>query len=98
MYELLTWQLPWAGVNHWRIALATAGERPALPPPEALPGPDKPDGASLAAYCQLMRWGGQLCGCIYMLHVWVGLTPDDSCQFCSYAAMVVPAKHKMSAT
>jgi hypothetical protein len=35
----------------------TAGGRPAVPPLEVLPGPDKPDPASYDAFCQLMRWG-----------------------------------------
>ena len=37
-----------------------AGERPAVPPREALPGPDTAEFAGLDDYCQLMRCGRSL--------------------------------------
>lgn len=38
MWEMLTWQLPWANLNPWGIVgLVLSGARPLLPTPEALP-------------------------------------------------------------
>ena len=58
LWELLTWKLPWADTpNPWTIVNATAaGGRPAIPDPEALPGP-APAGAwgGLPAYLGLMQ-------------------------------------------
>jgi len=64
LWELLTWKLPWSSgrdssgsLNPFQLAARVrAGERPALPPPEALPGAEG-GGAfpGLQAYCMLMR-------------------------------------------
>jgi len=44
------------------------GERPDIPPRQALPGPDGAAFTGLEEYCQLMRWVRQLMGCML---VWV---------------------------
>ena len=56
LWELLTWQLPWAitGANVFQVVRRVeAGERPALPPPDQLPGGH--DLPGLDDYCALMR-------------------------------------------
>ncbi|KAL4441802.1 hypothetical protein ABPG77_003718 [Micractinium sp. CCAP 211/92] len=56
LFEMLTWRLPWEGVSTFKIALLVLqGERPQVPPYEALPGPDTASFAGLDAYVQLMR-------------------------------------------
>ncbi len=53
--QLLTWQLPWGGMAPFKIMQAVlAGERPAVPPLEDLPGPDTADFAGLDSYMELM--------------------------------------------
>lgn len=55
LFELLTWQLPWAGIPPYRVpVLVNAGKRPAIPPRGELPGPDTASWQGLAAYCRLM--------------------------------------------
>ena len=56
--ELLTWELPWNGVEFWEIVSGLMhGKRPPVPPREHLPGPpaDNAGFAGLDAYCALMR-------------------------------------------
>eukprot|EP00887_Chlorella_sp_A99_P003665 scaffold7.g3665.t1 len=57
MWELLTWQLPWAGMsNQWQIVgIVQGGERLAVPPRSELPGPDTAGWVGLDAYVALMR-------------------------------------------
>ncbi|KAL4433813.1 hypothetical protein ABPG75_000254 [Micractinium tetrahymenae] len=56
LYELLTWQLPWGGMAPFKIMQAVlAGQRPVVPPLDALPGPDGASFAGLDSYMQLMR-------------------------------------------
>ena len=54
--QLLTWEVPWSGVDFWEIVAALlGGERLPVPAREALPGADTPGFAGLDAYCQLMQ-------------------------------------------
>lgn len=59
MYECLTWRHPFGGVNEFLVAhRLQAGERPAVPAREALPGSDTPRFAAsgrLDAFQELMR-------------------------------------------
>ncbi|PRW32608.1 rRNA methyltransferase mitochondrial [Chlorella sorokiniana] len=56
LWELLTWQLPWGGMDPFQIRRAVlAGMRPELPPFEALPGAGAASMTGLDAYCRLMR-------------------------------------------
>ena len=56
LWELLTWQLPWAAANPWNLAShVLAGGRPEVPPREALPGPDTAAFAGLEDYVELMQ-------------------------------------------
>ncbi|PSC69274.1 Serine threonine-kinase CTR1 [Micractinium conductrix] len=56
LWELLTWEVPWSGVDFWEIVAALlGGERLPVPAREALPGADTPGFAGLDAYCQLMQ-------------------------------------------
>ncbi|KAL4436826.1 hypothetical protein ABPG75_003965 [Micractinium tetrahymenae] len=56
LLELLTWRLPWAGVPTPQIrALVLRGERPQVPAPESLPGPEGGNLFGLDSYCQLIR-------------------------------------------
>ena len=55
MWELLTWQLPWANVNPWGIVgLVLSGARPLIPAAEALPAIGS-DRSGLDAYVGLMQ-------------------------------------------
>ncbi|KAI7838908.1 hypothetical protein COHA_007314 [Chlorella ohadii] len=61
LWELLTWQLPWGGMDPFQIRRAVlAGVRPELPPLDALPGAGAASMPGLEAYCSLMRacWAG----------------------------------------
>jgi hypothetical protein len=41
LWELLTWQLPWAAANPWQlVSLVLGGGRLEITPHERLPGPD----------------------------------------------------------
>lgn len=54
--QLLTWQLPWGGMAPFKIMQAVlSGERPVVPPLDALPGPDNASFAGMDSYMQLMR-------------------------------------------
>jgi serine/threonine protein kinase len=58
LWELLTWQAPWSevGGNPWQLAAGViSGKRPAVPPREALPGPDTAQFGGLDAYIALMQ-------------------------------------------
>ena len=55
MWEMLTWQLPWANLNPWGIVgLVLSGARPLLPTPEALPAIGS-DRLGLDEYMGLMQ-------------------------------------------
>lgn len=54
--QLLTWQLPWGGMAPFKIMQAVlAGERPVVPPLDALPGSDTASFIGLDSYMELMR-------------------------------------------
>ena len=56
MWEVLTWQLPWAALNPWQIAnLVISGGRLDLPPRDQLPGADTARWGGLDAYMVLMQ-------------------------------------------
>lgn len=56
LHELLTWEIPWTGVDFWEIvSRLMCGERLPIPPVESLPGPDAPRFAGLPAYLALMQ-------------------------------------------
>lgn len=55
--QLLTWQLPWAGVPTYTVThIVINGGRPEIPPWQQLPGPDTAKFAGLHSYVRLMRW------------------------------------------
>ena len=55
LWELLTWDLPWANVNPWGIVgLVLSGARPLIPAPEALPAIGS-ERAGLEEYLALMQ-------------------------------------------
>ncbi|KAK2078096.1 hypothetical protein QBZ16_003964 [Prototheca wickerhamii] len=56
LWELLTWELPWAGDGPWQVvALVNEGGRPAIPERAALPGPDTRDWEGLDGFTDLIR-------------------------------------------
>ena len=56
MWELLTWERPWAATNPWQISSAVlGGRRLEVPDPAALPGPAADSPQDFAAYVQLMQ-------------------------------------------
>lgn len=58
LWELLTWQLPWAdsGLSVYMIGRAVLdGGRLPLPAPEELPGPEGAAFEGLGAYLQLLQ-------------------------------------------
>lgn len=56
LWELLSWDIPWASSNVFLVpGLVTAGRRLALPPRDALPGPASADWPGLGAYIALME-------------------------------------------
>ncbi|KAL4451799.1 hypothetical protein ABPG75_007461 [Micractinium tetrahymenae] len=56
LHELLTWRLPWAGVPVYTIVQQVLrGDRPEMPPEDALPGSRRAGFPGLEPYCQLMR-------------------------------------------
>jgi hypothetical protein len=55
LYELLTWEEPWRGVNSYQIMIALQdGGRPFLPPEEELPG-QLGTLAAVAEYARLLQ-------------------------------------------
>ncbi|EFN52529.1 hypothetical protein CHLNCDRAFT_36848 [Chlorella variabilis] len=56
LWELLTWQLPWEGVNLYQLVfMVSRGERLAIPPADQLPGVDQLPADEHAAYVSLIR-------------------------------------------
>ncbi|KAL4419069.1 hypothetical protein ABPG77_010348 [Micractinium sp. CCAP 211/92] len=56
LHELLTWQIPWTGVDFWEIvSRLMCGERLPVPQAGSLPGPDAQQFAGLPAYLALMQ-------------------------------------------
>ena len=56
LWELLTWQLPWAESSVHLVAIKVSeGQRLPIPPPQGLPGPKPDDPAKLNAYIGLME-------------------------------------------
>lgn len=62
--QLLTWQLPWAGVPTYTVThIVINGGRPEIPPWQQLPGPDTAKFAGLHSFVRLMRRVTQPEGC-----------------------------------
>ncbi|KAL4433230.1 hypothetical protein ABPG77_003278 [Micractinium sp. CCAP 211/92] len=56
LFELLTWQLPWADVPTYTVThIVINGGRPEVPPWQQLPGPDTAKFVGLSSYVRLMR-------------------------------------------
>eukprot|EP00887_Chlorella_sp_A99_P004769 scaffold4.g4769.t1 len=56
LWELLTWEIPFAKTSVFLIASQVqSGQRPPVPPPEQLPGPDNFAFQGLGAYLDLMH-------------------------------------------
>ncbi|KAL4439870.1 hypothetical protein ABPG75_002871 [Micractinium tetrahymenae] len=56
LHELLTWEIPWTGVDFWEIvSRLMSGERLPIPPVESLPGSDTRQFAGLPGYLALMQ-------------------------------------------
>ena len=56
LWELMTWEMPWANANVWQLPQQImVGLRPAIPPLETLPGPDAKPFAGLGRYIELMQ-------------------------------------------
>ncbi len=56
LWEMLTWEIPFAGRGHWQLVKFVAeGGRPDIPLPHTLPGKASGDFAGLGAYINLIE-------------------------------------------